>query len=100
MAMSDHDKQETLLMAIEHLIVQYESLESPCIALLLSRYYRLLANLNIAKNKQERYAKYSRSWLARHAANPRHSQKIQNQLNDFVQFYEFNLIEEKSWNKI
>ena len=40
--MSDNDKQETLLMAIEYLKIQYESLQNPCIALHISRYYRLL----------------------------------------------------------
>lgn len=88
--MSDNDKQETLLMAIEYLKIQYEALQNPCIALHISRYYRLLSLLNIAKNKREGYAKRSKSWLTCHTANPRHSQKMQNQLNDFVQLYEFN----------
>jgi hypothetical protein len=88
--MSDNDKQEVLLMAIEYLKIQYESLQNPCIALLISRYYRLLSLLNIAKNKREGYAKQSMSWLTCHTANPSHSQKMQNQLNDFVQLYEFN----------
>ena len=39
--MSDTDKQEALLMAIEFLKIQYESLQNPCIALHISRYYRL-----------------------------------------------------------
>ena len=89
--MSDHDKQEALLMAIEFLKIQYESLQNPCIALHISRYYRLLANLNIAKNRQNSYAKQSTSWLGCHISNPRHSQKMQNQLNDFVQLHNFNL---------
>ena len=46
--MSDKDKQEALLMAIEFLKIQYESMQNPCVALHISRYYRLLANLNIA----------------------------------------------------
>jgi len=89
--MSHNDKQEVLLMAIEYLKVQYESQQNPCIALLISRYYRLLANLNIAKNKRERYAKHSKSWLICHISNSKHSQKMQNQLNDFVQLDAFNL---------
>ena len=88
--MSDMDKQEALLMAIEFLKIQYESLQNPCIALHISRYYRLLADLNIAKNRQQSYAKHSKSWLSSHINNKNHSHKIQNQLNDFVQFYEFN----------
>lgn len=36
--MSEKDQQETLLMAIEYLKAQYESLQNPCIALLISRY--------------------------------------------------------------
>jgi len=73
--MSEKDQQETLLMAIEFLKAQYEALQNPCIALLISRYYRLLANLNMSKNKQEKYANYSRTWLTCHINNSRHSQK-------------------------
>jgi hypothetical protein len=91
MVMSDNDKQEALLMAIEFLKIQYESLQNPCIALHISRYYRLLSDLNIAKNRQKSYDKHSKSWLTCHISNPRHSQKMQNQLNDFVQLHEFNL---------
>jgi hypothetical protein len=91
MAMSDHDKQEALLMSIEFLKIQYESLQNPCIALHISRYYRLLANLNFAKNRQNNYVKQSKSWLACHISDPRYSRKIQNQLNDFVQLHEFKL---------
>jgi hypothetical protein len=89
--MSDNDTQEALLMAIEYLKIQYDSLQIPCIALYISRYYRLLSLLNIAKNKQESYAKHSKSWLTCHTADPRHSQKMQNQLSDFVQLHECNL---------
>ncbi len=88
--MSEKDQQETLLMAIEYLKTQYEALQNPCIALLISRYYRLLSLLNIAKNKQKRYAKHSKEWLTCHTSNPRHSPKIQNQLNNLVQLCEFN----------
>ena len=89
--MSDIDKQETLLMAIEFLKIQYESLQNPCIALHISRYYRLLSNLNIAENRQKSYANQSKSWLTCHINSQRYSQKIQNQLNDSVQLHEFNL---------
>ncbi|MCX7092713.1 MAG: hypothetical protein NTY50_04605 [Methylobacter sp.] len=82
--MSEKDQQETLLMAIEYLKAQYESLQNPCIALLISRYYRLLANFNITGNKREKYVNYSKSWLACHIANPRHSPQMQNQLTDFI----------------
>jgi hypothetical protein len=88
--MSEKDQQETLLMAIEYLKTQYEALQNPCIALLISRYYRLLANLSIAKNKREKYVTYSRTWLSCHINNSRHSQKMQNQLNDFIQPHEYN----------
>ncbi|MDD5578574.1 MAG: hypothetical protein PHY16_04745 [Methylobacter sp.] len=88
--MSESDKQEVFLMAIEYLKIQYESLQNPCIALRISRYYRSLSLLNIAQNKQERYAKYSKSWMTSLISNPGHSQKIQNQLNDFIQLHEFN----------
>ena len=54
--MSDKDKQEALLMAIEFLKIQYESLQNPCVALHISRYYSLLANLNIVKNRQNSYS--------------------------------------------
>ena len=89
--MSDNDKLEVLLMAIEYLKIQYESLQNPCIALHISRYYRLLSLLNIAENRQKGYAKHSKAWLTCHISNQNHSQKMQNQLNDFVQLHEFNL---------
>ena len=89
--MSDNDEHEALLMAIEFLKIQYDSLQNPCIALHISRYYRLLSNLSIAKNRQKSYAKHSKYWLTCHISNQKHSQKIQNQLNDFVQLHEFNL---------
>jgi tRNA G26 N,N-dimethylase Trm1 len=88
--MSEKDQQETLLMAIEYLKAQYESLQTPCIALLISRYYRLLANLNMTKNKREKYVRHSRTWLSCHINNPRHSQKMQNQLTTFIQPHELN----------
>ena len=88
--MSEKDKQEALLMAIEFLKIQYESLQNPCVALHISRYYRLLANLNIATNRQHSYSKQSASWLTCHISNPRHSPKMQSQLNDFVQLHDFN----------
>lgn len=88
--MSDNDQQEVLLMAIEFLKIQYESLQNPCIALHISRYYRLLANLNIAKNRQQSYAKHSKTWLTCHINNLGYSQKMQNQLIDFVQLNDFN----------
>jgi hypothetical protein len=88
--MSDKDKQEALLMAIEFLKTQYESLQNPCVALHIARYYRLLANLNIATNRQHSYSKQSASWLTCHISNPKYSQKVQNQLNDFVQLNEFS----------
>jgi len=72
--MSKKDQQETLLMAIEYLKTQYEALQNPCIALLISRYYRLLGNLSSSKHKQEKYAEYSRTWLGCHANNSNHSQ--------------------------
>ncbi|MCK9394123.1 MAG: hypothetical protein M0Q44_00835 [Methylobacter sp.] len=88
--MSDNDTQGMLLMAIEYLKIQYESLQNPCIALCISRNYRLLSLLDIAPNKQRRYAEYSKSWLTSYTASPRYSQKMQNQLNDFTQLYDFN----------
>ncbi|WP_411727850.1 hypothetical protein [Methyloglobulus sp.] len=88
--MPDSDKQEMLLMAIEYLKIQYDSLQNPCIALYISRHCRLLSLLNIPNNKQESYAQHSKSWLTCHMANPRHSQEMQTQLSDFVQLSGFN----------
>ncbi|MDP3876336.1 MAG: hypothetical protein Q8Q50_05085 [Methylobacter sp.] len=88
--MSEKDQQETILMAIECLKKQYACCQTPCIALLISRYYRLLENFSVAKSKQEKYAEYSKSWLTCHINNPKYSQKIQAQLNDFIQSYEPN----------
>ena len=89
--MSNDDKsQGMLLLAIEHLKIQYQSLQNPCIALLISRQYRLLAKSTIEKNQQERYAINSESWLTFYINHQNHSQKMQNQLNDLVFLREFN----------
>ena len=88
--MSEKDQQETILMAIEYLKNQYHILQNPCIALLISRYYRLLENLSASKHKQEKYAEYSKSWLTCHINNSKYSQKMQTQLNDFIQCHEPN----------
>jgi hypothetical protein len=89
--MSDNNTQEVLLMAIEYLKTQYNPLQNPCIALYISRYYRLLSLLNLPNSKQKSYAKHSKSWLICYTANPRYSPKMQNQLDDFVQLHECNL---------
>jgi len=92
--MSEKDQQETILMAIEHLKNQYKSVQSPCIALLISRYYRLLVNFNVTKSQQKKYAKYAkyaRAWITCYINNPRHSRTMQHQLNDFIQPSEFKL---------
>ncbi len=51
--MSETDEQEVLLMAIEYLRIQYDSLQKPCVALYISRYYHLLSSLNVASNKKK-----------------------------------------------
>lgn len=88
--MSNHENQEVLLLAIEYLKIQYKSLQNPCIALLISRYYRLLANLSMTNNIREKYVKHSNSWLACHVSNPEHSEQMQNQLNQLVQLNQLN----------
>lgn len=88
--MSDNENQEVLLMAIEYMKIQYANLQNPCIALYISRYYHLLSLLNITSNQQKNYARSSRSWLVRHAENPRHSPKMQTQLKEFVALYNPN----------
>ena len=87
--MSDNEKQEVLLIAIDTLKVQYKLQQPPCVALLIARYYRLLSVLNISQCKQEKYSEQSKSWIVLHAANPRHSQKIQALLDAFIQLNEF-----------
>lgn len=86
--MSENENQEVLLMAIEYLKIQYADLQAPCIALYISRYYRLLSEFNTVQNRQASYAQHSRSWLIRHADNPRHPHKLQSQLNDFITLQE------------
>ncbi len=88
--MSDNDQQEALLMAIEFLKIQYKTLQHPCIALHISRYYRLLSLLNIAPNWQQSYIKLSKTWLDFHINSPEHSQKTQDLLNDYFHCHELN----------
>ena len=88
--MSDNDKQAVLLMAIDYLKIQHEALQNPCAALIISRYYRLLSLLNIAEDEQESYIEQSKAWLACHINSPKHSQKTQNRLENFVQLHELS----------
>ncbi|MGZ8137662.1 MAG: hypothetical protein ACXW1W_18990 [Methylococcaceae bacterium] len=89
--MSDNDKQSLLLIAVEHLIQQhYQSAPNPCIALSISRYYRLLANANSRTDKQEKYTAHAKQWLACYINNSGYPPKIQDRLHDLVQFPEFN----------
>ncbi|SJM89529.1 hypothetical protein CRENPOLYSF2_120006 [Crenothrix polyspora] len=87
--MTENDTHRMLLMAIECLLDQYNSLQTPCIALQISRHYRLLANLTLSPKKQRRYTRRAKSWLAYYIKNESHPQKIQNQLDDFVWLHEF-----------
>ncbi|WP_394752380.1 hypothetical protein [Crenothrix sp.] len=89
--MTEKDAHKMLLMAVEYLKTQYDLLKTPCIALQVSRHYRLLANLTLSPKKQRRYTRRSKSWLAYYIKSKQHPLKMQNQLNDFIQFYEFNL---------
>lgn len=89
--MSDNDSQNLLLIAIEQLKIHYEALRYPCIALLIAGHYRSLSNANFTKDQQECYADYSKSWLTCYVNNHRHSQKMQNQLYDFIEFNSLTL---------
>jgi hypothetical protein len=82
--MSDNDKQQIVLMAIQHLKVQYKSLQNPCIVLLISRHYRLLSDSCIDEDKREVYANDARRWLTYYIKEQNHSIKLQTYLNDFV----------------
>lgn len=88
--MSDNENQEVLLMAIDYLKIQYSALQNPCIALYISRYYRLLSELNSIQNKPTSYASQAHSWLIRHTDSPRNSPKLQMQLTDFIVLHEHN----------
>jgi|GEM_PF-542713 len=90
--MSDNDRQNLLLIAIEQLKIHYEALHYPCIALLIAQHYHSLSNAESAKEQQEDYVNHSKSWFICYISNQRHSQKMQNHLHDFIQLREFNAL--------
>lgn len=76
--MSENDKREVLLLAIDYLKTQFDCQQNPCVALYIARYYRLLGSLkNISSYEQEKYVNYSTAWLARHIHKPEHVLDIQ-----------------------
>lgn len=92
--MSNANQQNLLLATIAQLQAQYELLPKPCVALLISKHYRVLANLANTQKQQQRYADEKLFWLNCYINNQRHSEKMQHQLHDFIQFHEsaFNAI--------
>ncbi len=81
--MSDNDKQEVLLLAIEYLKTQFNCQQNPCVALYIARYYRLLGSLkNISNSEQKRYVIDSTAWLTQHVHNPAHVLDIQMSINN------------------
>ena len=87
--MFNADEQSLLLTTIEHLQLHYEFLPKPCIALLISKHYRVLSNLPITKDQKQNYGDKEAFWLACYINNQRHSKKMQSHLHDFIQFHEF-----------
>jgi hypothetical protein len=87
MIMSDEDLEAAVLKTVEYLENEYDCHHKPCIALLISRQYRVLSGLN--NNYENRYLNDAFSWLIRYARDKSHSQKIQIQLLDFIQFESF-----------
>lgn len=57
-------------------------------ALHLSRYYRLLAELSSDEESRECYKQNAAAYLASYIGHTRHSATLQNRLTDFVFLYE------------
>lgn len=89
--MSNADQQSLLLATIEDLQSQYEFLPKPCTALLISKHYRVLANLTFSNEQQKSYTDKKTFWLTCYISNQRHSEKMQHHLHDFIQFHESTL---------
>jgi hypothetical protein len=85
--MSDEELEAAVLKTVEYLENDYACHHKPCIALLISQQYRLLSGLN--NNHENDYLNDAFSWLYRYARDKSHSQKIQTQLLDFIQFENF-----------
>lgn len=81
-SMSDEDNQATLIMAIEALTIQHHALQHPCIALYISRCYRLLAEQEIMGAKRNQYLEHAHAWLDQHIGHQRHPQRLQRWLQD------------------
>lgn len=81
--MSENDKREVLLLAIEYLKTQFNSQQNPCVALYITRYYRLLGSLkNISNYEQKKYVDHSTAWLTRHIHKPEHVLDIQMEIHN------------------
>lgn len=78
------------LLAIDHLKRQKQYLQNPCIALLISRQYRLLANSVFEKEQQENYALNARLWLRLYINHYQHSKKMRHQLHKLMLLDELN----------
>jgi len=61
--MQDDKKHELLISAIDYLKVQYAMGQSPCLALVISRYYRLLAESCVENNNKINYVNQASSWF-------------------------------------
>jgi len=61
--MQDDKKHELLISAIDYLKVQYAMGQSPCLALVISRHYRLLAESCVENNSKTNYVNQASSWF-------------------------------------
>lgn len=61
--MQDDKKHELLISAIDYLKIQYAMGQSPCLALVISRHYRLLAESCAENYSKTNYVSQSGSWF-------------------------------------
>jgi hypothetical protein len=64
--MQDDKKHELLISAIDYLKVQYAMGQSPCLALVISRHYRLLAESCAESSNKTNYVNQASSWFGRY----------------------------------
>lgn len=73
--MPDDKAHQLLISAIGYLKIQYAEEQAACLALLIARHYRLLAEASAENNKQINYINQSSTWFCCYLKNREHELK-------------------------
>ncbi|TAL45809.1 MAG: hypothetical protein EPN89_11715 [Methylovulum sp.] len=70
--MPDDKEHQLLISAIGYLKIQYAEKQAACLALLIARHYRLLAEASAENHKQINYINQSSTWFYCYLKNREH----------------------------